>query len=96
MSALAAAASSLLPLKHDTGFECDRLMIGCSALSPAYRSARAEEAGTYGYLHLLFPGTLNECLCFRGFLNKLDMRLGRCSVYVLLTCRVFSVLYFVF
>ncbi|CAM4719466.1 unnamed protein product [Leuciscus chuanchicus] len=24
-----------LPLKHDTGFECDRLMIGCSALSPA-------------------------------------------------------------
>ncbi len=34
-SALAAAASSPLPLKHDTGFECDRLMIGCSALSPA-------------------------------------------------------------
>ncbi len=29
------------------------------------------------------------------FLNKLDMCLGRCSVYVL-TCRVFSVLYFVF
>ncbi len=27
--------------------------------------------------------------------NKLDMCLGRCSVYVL-TCRVFSVLYFVF
>ncbi len=24
-----------LPLKHDTGFECDRLMIGCSALSLA-------------------------------------------------------------
>ncbi len=23
------------PLKNDTGFECDRLMIGCSALSPA-------------------------------------------------------------
>ncbi len=40
VSALAAAASSPygsspLPLKHDTGFECDRLMIGCSALSPA-------------------------------------------------------------
>ncbi len=30
------------------------------------------------------------------FLNKLDMCLGRCSVYVLLTCRLFSVLYFVF
>ncbi len=69
VSALAAAASSPLPLKHDTGFECDRLMIGCSALSPAslgviYRSARAEEAGNYGYgyLHLPFPGTLNECI----------------------------------
>ncbi len=34
-SALAVAAYSPLPLKHDTGFECDRLMIGCSALSPA-------------------------------------------------------------
>ncbi len=35
VSALAAAASSPLPLKHDTGYECDRMMIGCSALSPA-------------------------------------------------------------
>ncbi len=34
-NALAAAASSPLPLKHDIGFERDRLMIGCSALSPA-------------------------------------------------------------
>lgn len=30
------------------------------------------------------------------FLNKLDICLGRCSVYVLLACRMFSVLYFVF
>ncbi|XP_057185536.1 carbohydrate sulfotransferase 6 isoform X2 [Triplophysa rosa] len=28
VSVFAAAASSPLPLKHDTGFECDRLMIG--------------------------------------------------------------------
>ncbi|XP_051977334.1 uncharacterized protein LOC127639391 [Xyrauchen texanus] len=52
-----------LPLKHHTGFECDRLMIGCSTLSPASlgvldRLACAEEAGTYGYgyLRLPFPG----------------------------------------
>ncbi len=30
-----------------------------------------------------------------SFLNKLDMCLERCSVYVL-TCRVFSILYLVF
>ncbi|KAA0712411.1 hypothetical protein E1301_Tti023107 [Triplophysa tibetana] len=35
VTALDAADSSPLPLKQDTGFECDRMMIGCSALSPA-------------------------------------------------------------
>ncbi len=70
VSALAAAASSPLPLKHDTGFECDRLMIGCSALSPASLGVLDLSVSScwgggnlcYGYLHLPFPGTLNECI----------------------------------
>ncbi len=65
VSTLAAAASSPLPLKHDTGFECDRLMIGCSALSPASLGVLDLSVSScwgggnlcYGYLHLPFPGT---------------------------------------
>ncbi len=47
-----------------------RLMIGCSALSPAslgvldlsVSSCWGGENLCYGYLHLPFPGTLNECI----------------------------------
>ena len=97
-----------LPLKHDTGFECDRLMIGCSALSPASLgvldvSPARVEAGTWLKLLeclSLFTSPLSRyfewVFMLWRFLNKLDMCLGRCSFYVLLTCRVFAVLCFVF
>ncbi len=72
--ALAATASSSLPLKHDTGFECDRLMIGCSALSPASLGVLDLSVSSCwggGNLWLwLFTSPFTryfECLCFRGF-----------------------------